>query len=130
MLNALNVIAIEGKFKRSEIILKNTFLFKQKPTDISFDLDNDEYCILYYIDSTESWFLTNKNLIFPFVRVSVDLSSLVKVDFSNIKENPSHKLINKRLDLFMENKKINIMVEEKSWHLIYNIFKFIISKNF
>ncbi|SUX48480.1 hypothetical protein [Chryseobacterium indoltheticum] len=130
MLNALNVIAIEGKFKRSEIILKNTFLFKQKPTDISFDLDNDEYCILYYIDSTESWFLTNKNLIFPFVRLSVDLSSLVKVDFSNIKENPSHKLINKRLDLFMENKKINIMVEEKSWHLIYNIFKFIISKNF
>lgn len=130
MLNSSNVIAIEGKFRRNKMIFKNTFLFKEKPINISNILDNDEYCVIYYLDSAiNSWFLTNKKLILPDIKLNIDLSSLKKIDFINIRENPAQKLINQELDLFTASNRISITVEEKSWPLIYNIFKFIINKN-
>ncbi|MDQ0593693.1 hypothetical protein QFZ37_002062 [Chryseobacterium ginsenosidimutans] len=93
-------------------------------------MDNSEYCILYYIDPTiHSWFLTNKKLIQPNINSSIDLSMLQRIDFINIRENPSEKTINRELNLFTENSRINLTVEEKSWPLIYSIFKFIINKN-
>lgn len=130
MLNSSNIIAIEGKFKRNKEILNNTFLFKKNPINILNSLDNDEHCILYYIDSTVNcWFLTNKNLVLPNMNFNINLSLLKNVDFINIKENPSEKLINKEIDLFTEDRRITLAVEEKSWPLIYSIFKFIINKN-
>jgi len=66
-------------------------------------------------------------LILP--NIDINLSSLLKVDFINLKTNPSHKSINKELDLITKNASFKITLEEKSWPLMYNIFKFIISKN-
>lgn len=129
MLSTSNINAIEGKFRRNKVEFKNTFLFKEMPINIQNILVDNEICIIYYTNSINySWFLTNQNLIIPS-EIDISLSSLKKIDFLNIKENPNEKLMNKELDLFTENFKFSITVEEKSWPLIYNIFKFIINKN-
>ncbi|MET3036906.1 hypothetical protein ABXT08_12425 [Chryseobacterium sp. NRRL B-14859] len=131
MLTQTNITAIEGKFRRSEIKFEKTFLFKEKPINFPHTmLNNSEFCIIYFIDSPNySWYLTNKNLIIPSINILVDLLSLLKVDFINLKSNPEHKLMNNELDLFTKDFAFKIVLEEKSWPAIYNIFKFIISKN-
>ncbi|MEJ5106544.1 hypothetical protein, partial [Chryseobacterium sp. MYb328] len=120
MLSTSNINAIEGKFRRNKVEFKNTFLFKEMPMNIPNILGDNEICVIYYTNSINySWFLTNQNLIIPS-EINISLSSLKKIDFLNIKENPNEKLMNKELDLFTENYNFSIMVEEKSWPLIYN----------
>lgn len=130
MLDTSNINAIEGKFKRKKMILKSTFLYKEKPIHIQENFDSDEFCIIYYKDLVDNcWFLTNKNLFISHQNFKVSLSLLKKVDFINLKKNPSEKLVYREIDLFTDYKRITLCVEEKSWPLIYNIFKFIVNKN-
>jgi len=129
----LSISAIKGKFKRSGIDFKKTFLFDEYPFSNEKILKQfriDEKCIIYFIrDTSYSWYLTNKGLLIPSENKYVELSSLTKIDFLNIKENPTLKTANTELTLFTINDELKFYVEEKSWHLFYSIFKFIIESN-
>ena len=129
-----SISAIKGKFKRSNLILEKTFLFDEQLSKLDNNilqlLKIDEKCIIYYIESdTYSWYITNKRFLIPREGKKIDLSDLKRIDFLNLKENPSNKLKNKELNLFTEKQEFNFYVEEGSWHLIYDIFKFIIENN-
>jgi hypothetical protein len=129
-----SISAIKGKFQRSGIDFRKTFLFEENPSHVnSNDLSLfqiNEKCIIYYIESSNySWYLTDKRFIVPSVRKTINLSDLKNVDFTNLKANPSQKMENKELTLFTNNEEFNFNVEEKSWHLFYGIFKFIIENN-
>lgn len=128
-----SISAIKGKFKKSGIDFKKTFLYEEKSflNEESLNLlQMNEKCIIYYIESDNySWYLTDKRFIVPSIGKTINLSDLKKVDFINLKANPSQKMENKELTLFTNNEEFNFFVEEKSWHLFYGIFKFIIENN-
>lgn len=127
-----SISAVKGKFKRSQINFKNTYLWDDmdviQKQQISIFLRIHERGIIYYNQSDSYyWFLTDQRII---MKESVcNLNELVKVDFLNIKNNPHEKISNKELTLFTKSSQFDLFVEEGSWHLFYNIFKFIISKN-
>ncbi len=129
----LSISVIKAKFKRSDLNFKSTFIFDENshqvnPKDL-FVFQANEKCIIYFIrDNNYSWYLTNKRLIIPVENKFISLSDLTKIDFPNIKNNPSSKMENTELTLFTYDDEITLFVEEKSWHIIYNIFKLIISQ--
>jgi hypothetical protein len=128
-----NISAIKGKFKRSGINCNKTFLWENESSLLKNVfvglLKLDEVGIIYYVESEKyGWCLTNKRIIFLDGN-TLFLSDLKQVDIINIKENPSQKTTNRELTLFTKSGDIKLFVEENSWHLFYNIFKFIISKN-
>ncbi|WP_286920749.1 hypothetical protein [Flavobacterium sp. UBA4197] len=128
-----SISAIKGKFNRSKINFKDTYLYDEKPFSNIETLKQfqiNEKCIIYYKkNNTYSWYLTNIRFIIPNEGRFVNLTDLKKVDFVNIKENPNLKMENKELTLLTRDEKFTFFVEENSWHLFYNIFKFIIEHN-
>ncbi len=128
-----SISAIKGKFERSGIDFRKTFLWEKisssEKQKISTDLKVDEKGIIYYTESAEYfWLLTNERIIISNEKF-YNLSDLIKVDFINIKANPSEKMSNRELTLFTNSTQFNLFFEENSWHVFYNIFKFIIDKN-
>lgn len=126
--------AIIGKFKRSNLVLKKTFLFDEQKSQLNSNvfsmLKRDEKFILFYIHSNSySWYITNKRFLIPSIDKKIDLNDLIKIDFTDLKQFPSNKSNNKELDVFTDKEKIEFTVEERSWYLIYEIFKFIIENN-
>ncbi|URC11670.1 hypothetical protein [Flavobacterium sp. B183] len=130
----LNISVIKAKFKRSGLNFKSTFIFDENshqvnPKDL-FVFQANEKCIIYFTrDNNYSWYLTNKRLIIPVENKFISLSDLTKIDFPNIKNNPSSKMENAELTLFTNSNQFKLFLEENSWHVFYNIFKFIIDKN-
>jgi hypothetical protein len=128
-----SISAIKGKFERSEIDFRKTFLWEKisfsEKQKFSTDLKVDEIGIIYYTESPEYfWLLTNERIIISNEKF-YNLSDLIKVDFVNIKANPSEKISNRELTLFTNSIQFKLFLEENSWHVFYNIFKFIIDKN-
>lgn len=128
-----SISAIKGKFERSGIDFRKTFLWEKTSSSekqkISNDLRVDEIGIIYYGESIEYfWLLTNERIIISNKKF-YNLSDLIKVDFVNIKANPAEKISNRELTLFTNSIQFKLFLEENSWHVFYNIFKFIIDKN-
>ena len=130
----LSISVIKAKFKRSGLNFKSTFIFDENSQQVNpedlFAFQANEKCIIYFIrDNNYSWYLTNKRLIIPLEDKYISLSDLTKIDFPNVKNNPSSKMENTELSLFTNSDQFKLFLEEKSWHVFYNIFKFIIDKN-
>ena len=132
-----NTSILRAKIKRSNINFKNTFLF-DRPNDIpdgiekspTITLEEGEEIIISYIKSENyKWTLTNHKIYFFDGMDSILLTDLVKVDVENIKANPDSKTTNTELTLFTNKETRKIFVEEGTWHLFYNVFKFIIDNN-
>ncbi|MCA6423498.1 MAG: hypothetical protein IM568_11865 [Flavobacterium sp.] len=129
-----SISAVKGKFKRSKLDLEKTFLFDEQLSRLDNNILKlfkiDEKCIIYYVESdTYSWYITNQRFLIPSEDKSIILSHLKRIDFLDLKQNPSNKLKNKQLNLFTDKQEFSFYVEERSWHLIFDIFKFIIGKN-
>lgn len=129
-----SISSVKGKFKRSQIDFKKTFLWENTVVEVKEEieklLDFNEVPIIYFNKSNDyNWCLTNKRLIFPIEGSLILLSELTNVDFVNIKNNPNSKTENKELTLTANKKDFKIFFEENSWHLFYSIFKFIILNN-
>lgn len=128
-----SISAVKGKFKRSGIDFKRTFLFDENTLSNEESLNLfqvNEKCIIYYYGANNyNWYLTNERFIIPSENKITFLYDLKKIDISNIKENPYQKIENNELTLFTQNEKFVFFVEDRSWHLFYNIFKFIIEHN-
>lgn len=128
-----SISAIKGKFERSQIDFKKTLLWEKIPIEQKQKLLNylrvDEIGIIYYKESEAySWLLTSERIIIQNDN-SYNLSDLKKIDVINIKTNQSEKLSNRELTLFTNSNQFKLFLEENSWHVFYNIFKFIIDKN-
>lgn len=128
-----SVSSIKAKFKRSGINYSKTFLWESvslsEKAIFTKLFQRDEIGIIYYNDCLNySWCLTNQRIIILNEK-TYNLSDLIKVDFTNVKKNPSQKLSNTELTLFTNYNQFEIFLEENSWHVFYNIFKFIIDKN-
>lgn len=128
-----SISAIKGKFERSQIDFKKTFLWEKIPVEqkqkILSNLKINEIGVIYYKESENySWLLTSERIII-FNEQSFNLSDLKKIDVINIKTNQSEKLSNRELTLFTNSNQFKLFLEENSWHVFYNIFKFIIDKN-
>ena len=129
-----SISAVKGKFKRSKLDLEKTFLFDEQLSRLDKSILKlfkiDEKCIIYYVESdTYSWYITNQRFLIPNEYKSINLSDLEKIDFLDLKQNPSNKLKNRQLNLFTDKQEFNFYVESRSWYLIFDIFKFIIEKN-
>lgn len=130
----LSISVIKAKFKRSGLNFKSTFIFDENSEQVNpkdlFVFQTNEKCIIYFTgDNNYSWYLTNKRLIIPVENQFISLTDLTKIDFPNIKNNPSSKMENTELTLFTKSNQFKLFLEENSWHVFYNIFKFIIDKN-
>lgn len=128
-----SISAIKGKFERSQIDFKKTFLWEKIPVEqkqkILSNLQINEIGVIYYKESENySWLLTSERIII-FNEQWFNLSDLKKIDVINIKTNQSEKLSNRELTLFTNSNQFKLFLEENSWHVFYNIFKFIIDKN-
>ncbi|WP_422080548.1 hypothetical protein [Ulvibacterium sp.] len=129
---------LRAKIERSKIDFRDTFLWNEEQADanknliLNLLLKNGEEIILHYIKSEEyRWFLTNERIIFPHETSHIFLSHLIDVGIpQELVENPDEKMTNNKLILSTkENDAHELYVEEKTWHLFYNVFKFIVSKN-
>lgn len=130
----LSISVIKAKFKRSGLNFKSTFIFDENSDQVNpkdlFVFQTNEKCIIYFTRGNNySWYLTNKRLIIPVENKFISLTDLTKIDFPNIKNNPSSKMENTELTLFTNSNQFKLFLEENSWHVFYNIFKFIIDKN-
>jgi len=128
-----SISAVKGKFERSGIDFRKTFLCEKiSPSErqiFSTDLRVDEIGIITYKESeVYSWLLTNERIIIQNANW-YHLSDLKKVDINNIKMNPDEKISNRELTLFTNSNNFKLFLEENSWHVFYSIFKFIIDKN-
>jgi len=121
---------IEGKFCRSEIQFKKTFLNTNYPVKFNDSFNKDEKLIIYYVESADySWYLTNKRIIVEenIKKLNIFFNDVVRVDFINIKNQLSAKTNNRELDLITKDESFVIKFEENSWHVFYNIIKFLIN---
>ena len=128
---------LRAKIKRSNVNFQKTILWDD--VDIKFSnndyiarlfLDEDEEIILHYIKSKSyKWIFTNKRLIFPNYFKQILLSELVHVDFNSVAENIETKMTNIELGLSTNDETFKIILEEGTWHLFYEVFKFIIISN-
>ena len=123
---------LKAKIKRSSVDFKNTYFWNSEANQkiINLFFSDEEEIILFYIKSKDySWILTNKRLIFPSQMQQMILSELVDVSFDVVKNDPNQKMSNNKLPLHTLEGNMVIFVEEGTWHLLYEVFKFIIVNN-
>ncbi|UOB16278.1 hypothetical protein [Abyssalbus ytuae] len=123
---------LKAKIKRSSVDFKNTYFWNSETSPRIIDLffSDGEEIILFYIQSKNySWILTNTRLIFPSQMQQIRLSELVNVSFDTVKNDPNQKMSNNKLTLHTLKDTTVIFVEEGTWHLLYEVFKFIIVNN-
>lgn len=131
------VSTLRAKIKRSGVNFKNTVLwddfeikYSNNNTIVRLFLGDKEEIIMHYVESKDyKWILTNERLIFPNHDRQFKLADFVDVDFVNVKTNPHKKMTNTQLTLSTSNESFKLFVEEKTWHLFYEIFKFVIQSN-
>ncbi len=132
-----NTSILRAKIKRSNISFKNTFLFDES-NDMSgvlekspmMALEEGEEIIISYVKSENyKWVLTNHKIYIFNGLDNILLTDLIKVDVENIKGNPDSKTTNTELTLFTNEEARKIFVEEGTWHLFYNVFRFIVNNN-
>lgn len=133
----MNISIIKSKFKRvGGELLKKTFLWKENQYNdclynkILENTDIDEKPIIFFndLDEKQFWCLTDKRLFISSDLNYIYLNDLMKIDILDIKDNPNNKTSSTLLTLYTRNQTINLTVEYGSWHIIYNIFKYIIEK--
>jgi len=123
---------IKAKFKRNSQELKHTFLWEIAPQDLKLKvkdkIDIDEEPLIIFDDKTDNkfWCLTNKRIFISDKFDYIYINDLRKVDILDIKKNPNNKINSIELVLYSDLEISKIIVEKKSWHIIYNILKFII----
>lgn len=133
-----SISAIEAKFLRSKILTTSTKLWKD--TDIttqnkiikSVDLTIDESFVLcFFLNDNCWWAITNKQLIISDLdRVRyLLLYSVTKIEPSDILNGKTAKQDIQTLVLKNEQEEIVLKLEKGTWHVIYNIFKFIIGSS-
>lgn len=131
-----SISAIKGKINRSGISFQKTFSWENKPKEFSGEkainllLGKEESIIVFFIKSEDyKWIMTNKRLFIPNEMVTISLEDIIEVDFDNLKENPDQKLTNTLLNIHTTEGKYLIHLEDRTWHLFYDIFNFIIINN-
>ena len=131
-----SIAAIKGKINRSGISFQKTFLWKNRPKEFSDEkainllLGKEESIIVFFIKSENyKWIMTNKRLFIPDEMITIFLKDIIEVDFDNLKENPEQKLTNTILNIHTKERKYFIYLEDRTWHLFYDIFNFIIINN-
>lgn len=125
---------IKSKIKRGNLNLKTTILwdgsnsnYLNNNTILSLFLANGEEIIMHCEESTNNrWILTNIRLIFPNQMEQILLSDLLDVNFDNIESNPNSKMSNNELTLVTVTGNSTLFIEKGTWHLFYEVFKFII----
>ncbi len=127
--------ALKAKIARSSVNLTKTFLGENIKNILNTEdiinlfLFEDEEILLIFNDDREGWILTGKRLIQPKKLNQILINDMEKVDFDDIKEEKSSKKDNTTLFLHLKNnKKYKIKVEDKTWFLFYDIFKWVINK--
>lgn len=129
----MNTSIVKAKFKRNANKLKHTFLWELAPGDIKNKIlnkmDADEEPLIIFSDPSEDalWCLTNKRIFVSNTYNFFYINDLIKVDFLDIKNNPNNKINSTELALFTEKEIINLIVERNSWHILFNLFQFIIA---
>ncbi|UGU17915.1 hypothetical protein LS482_08545 [Sinomicrobium kalidii] len=123
---------IKSKIKRSGVEFVDTYLFDSK--DLVNNLGHniflhpDEEVIMQYQKEQIRWGLTNMRLILPNKLNQIVLEEITGVDFEKIKNEESTKFNNQTIDLHLRNgNRFTLNVEKGTWHLIFEIFKYIIN---
>lgn len=123
---------IKSKIKRSGVKLVDTYLFDGK--DIvnnlahNFFLHPDEEVIMQFQKGQFKWVLTNMRLVLPNELKQIMLEEITAVDFEELKKEESTKSDNQTIDLELRNgNRFRLNVEKRTWHLIYEVFKYIIN---
>jgi len=131
-----SISSVKAKIKRSGLTFENTFIYGDNLNIDSIAdkfvkdyIDYGEQIIVFYKSNGYGWCLTNKKLIIPGENIIIILSDLVKIDLTNFIQNPEAKSTNRELILITKYKSYKVFFEKNTWHLFYNIFKFIISNN-
>ena len=127
--------ALKAKILRSGVNLTETFLGDDIKQNINVEdvvslfLLEDEEVLLIFNDHIEGWILTGKRLILPKTLNQILVKDMEKIDFDDIKEEKSSKKDNITLYIHLKNgNKQKIKVEDKTWFLFYDIFRWIINK--
>ena len=128
--------AIEAKFIRLNVKASSTKLFAdlnsaiQKSIKQSIPLLDDEKIVLCYVPQKEYWWaITNCRLILSENHQYniIDFEDIESIEANDIFDNDVTKQDCTRLELKVHYKYINLEVEKGTWHLIYNIIKFVIN---
>lgn len=129
--------AIRAKFKRLNVKSSNTKLWEDVHENIRSKVEQQikmvdgEIKILFaLIDASYWWILTNHRLILSendFIRY-FNLDEIDKVEPNQIFEGEVSKQECSELNLYLDNGRVDLKLEQNTWHAIYNILKFVISK--
>lgn len=131
-----SISTVRAKFLRSKIKAKFTVLFEDMDEiDKNFiikniSLLNKETLILVFFPQKSYWWtLSNSRLIINNNSILhyLTLSEIEKVEINEIFEGTSTKESFITLSLIHNNESIKLRVEENTWHIIYNIIKFVIN---
>ena len=121
---------IKSKIKRSGIALKDTQIFEDNHIEnklaFNFLLNENEEVIIKFENDIDKWVLTNYRILFPNKLSQILLGEIIGVDIENIRSQESTKNNNTSIDLLLSNqKKVSMNVENGTWPLMFEVFKYI-----
>lgn len=122
---------ILAKIRRSNIDFTETSIWDDEMFPIEnykLNLDENEQVLISYLSSKNDyrWILSNKKLFLLDNDTEILLEELINVDVDDIKKKSSSKSENNRLNLYTSKNKYTISIEERTWHVFYDLFIFII----
>ena len=103
---------------------------KAKPVLSVIELLSDETAIICFIpNDTYWWVLTDERLIVKESQITyLKFQEINSIELSEIFEGEQSKSELASIDITTASSKFKLKVEKGSWHVIYNILKFLISK--
>lgn len=132
-----SVSAIKAKFNRLNISARNTNLWDDISESIKanvkskIQLTEREIKVLFVqLDSFNWWLLTNERLIlFGNEKVNyINLTDIEKVEPKKMFDGVVSKQECSTLEVYIQGKSIELALEDNTWHAIYNLLKFVISR--
>lgn len=128
---------IEAKFRRSGIQSKRTRLWVDIEEDIKveiskyFHLQSKESNIICFYKSSDYFLLFTTARIIVINNSNVEnyfFNEIIDVRLEEIFDNPKEKVINDKIDITLKSgDKVKLLVEEKTWPVLYNIIKLLMT---
>jgi hypothetical protein len=129
MLSESSIIA---KYKRAKLKTSDTLLWNELSEDEKnkflnkIQLNNQEKCIIVYRNKEGYfWVITNTHLIVgdnPLEYISYDSIEDIKLPSLT---NKNSKESNNSIDLTTKKGRISLLTEERTWHFVYELLRFL-----
>jgi hypothetical protein len=123
-------------FSRSKIQPACTYLWKAMLPSIKLVISDqttfntgEDPILSFYIDSNKWWLLTTERIILSYGSIkNIYISEIQNVDLNELFEERTNKSDLNTIQLKINNIFFDLEVEKRTWHVVFNMLKFMLIK--